>query len=621
MQVVFDAVLSSARGRSNSFVRGVALRWDGVVCGQQQFSASALNTFAGVDIASFSRLADDVVGWNQRALDLNATVARMVPVQIGCAGVPADIVDPVRTKLPAFLTALTADLDRIDPNDFRPISGVAHTDSPFDLLFKVRAAQVFDLAAHLAFLGAADLKAPTVRVVTGQLDRGRNLAYSTCRSTRDQKLQATLLTVLLVDPLLATAASFDQADMQTDVQFCGMPLRWKVLNAQGTVLQQADAGGIGPGFTTRAANLRLANAARIVLSGPLSALVCPVASQNNEQLTIAAGPLNGPPTQVQTLTPSGTNQYLQSTLDFDVATLQSQGVQKLVVARQGALCSGEFPGLTAHATIASIVLDANVPVQITATSLPGTIAGGAYNASVAVSGGTAPFVWTAAGLPAGLSIDPQTGTLGGSLANPGAFAIALGVTSADGTSAQTTLTLNVVADVAGTYVGSATDLTPPNETFPVTFEIRQSGNLVLLGNFLLELAPSGGLTLLGNTNGDFVLDPAKPITITFSGAFIGNRMEYTAATLSVDSRGTMMAAPSAVSSGSGPSQCPAGSNEPAAPRCLSPVPSPAYCAAGCAARAAASRRPRPARWSAGPARAASSGRRSRRAATRRRSSA
>ena len=497
-------MLSSARGRSNSFVRGVALRWDGVVCGQQQFSASALNTFAGVDIASFSRLADDVVGWNQRALDLNATVARMVPVQIGCAGVPADIVDPVRTKLPAFLTALTADLDRIDPNDFRPISGVAHTDSPFDLLFKVRAAQVFDLAAHLAFLGAADLKAPTVRVVTGQLDRGRNLAYSTCRSTRDQKLQATLLTVLLVDPLLATAASFDQADMQTDVQFCGMPLRWKVLNAQGTVLQQADAGGIGPGFTTRAANLRLANAARIVLSGPLSALVCPVASQNNEQLTIAAGPLNGPPTQVQTLTPSGTNQYLQSTLDFDVATLQSQGVQKLVVARQGALCSGEFPGLTAHATIASIVLDANVPVQITATSLPGTIAGGAYNASVASQRRHGAFRLDRRGAarrskhrPANRHIGRLTGQPWRLRHRPRRDQCRWNVCADDPHSQRRARRRrNLRRYRHGHYA--------PQRNVPGTFAIRQSGNLVLLGNSLLELAPSGGLTLLGNTNGDFV---------------------------------------------------------------------------------------------------------------------
>ena len=60
---------------------------------------------------------------------------------------------------------------------------------------------------------------------------------------------------------------------------------------------------------------------------------------------------------------------------------------------------------------------------------------------------------------------------------------------------------------------------------------------MLLGNILLELAPSGGLTLLGNTNGDFVLDPAQPIKNTFSGGFTGNRLEYTTVTLSADSLG------------------------------------------------------------------------------------
>ena len=39
---------------------------------------------------------------------------------------------------------------------------------------------------------------------------------------------------------------------------------------------------------------------------------------------------------------------------------------------------------------------------------------------------------------------------------------------------------------------------------------------------LCELAPSGTLTLLGFTDvGDFVVNPAKRITVTFTGGFVG----------------------------------------------------------------------------------------------------
>ena len=190
-----------------------------------------------------------------------------------------------------------------------------------------------------------------------------------------------MIEIVLTDPLLASAAAagaapFGQADLWTDIQFCGMPLHWKVVDSHGAVLQQGDAGGIGPGFTTTSAALNVGGAARIVLSGPLAALICPVASQNNEQLVFGSGPLVGTATNVQSITPSGTNQYLQSSSqDFDVATLLSQGAAKLVVARQGAICSGEFPGLTAHDAIATFALTSSIPVQITASSLPAATAG------------------------------------------------------------------------------------------------------------------------------------------------------------------------------------------------------------------------------------------------------
>lgn len=523
VQLAMASLLGRPAANTDARIRDDIGIWRDVVCAQQDFSVSALNSFNGVAIPTFTQLAQDVLQWDRFAQDLGDLVARVSgPAEPGCANVPADFAQPVRDRLPAFLAGVTADLDLLDPNVFSP-PAPSQAVGDFEVLYQKRSAELFDLAGIFAAAGADDLRNLTIRVVTGQLDRTRNIAYSTCRSTRNQELQAKLLGLVQV-PNIASAALFDLADLWSDIQFCGMPLHWKVIDANGAVLQQGDAGGIGPGFTTISATLKLAGAAKIVLSGPLAALICPnispngqqLVSQNNEQLVFSSGPLVGPATNVQTLTPSGTNQYLQSgSQDFDVATLMSQGAAKLAIGRQGAVCAGAFPGLTAHDTISTLVLDASspvVPVQITAASLPATAVGLGYSARVTSTGGSAPFTWTASGLPSALVLNTQTGVVNGVVTTPGSYTIAFGVTSADGSSANVTLTLDVVADVAGKYAGTVTDNVFGGVN-PVNGSVLQSKNLVLcdvngggLPFFLFELAPGGSLTFIGLAGKTFVAD-------------------------------------------------------------------------------------------------------------------
>jgi len=441
VRTVMEVVLGDPRGSTEPRVHAVTPTWRNVVCGQQQFFASALNTFAGVDIQTFEQRAKDVSIWNRHAHDLNTLDAKMSPPEPGCVGVPADVLDPVRAKLPTFLADVRQALDLLDPS----------VAADYTQLFGVRFADMFNLAADFAGLGASDLESATFGVVASELLRVRDVGYAQCRANRNQTVQSKLLKEALLDE---PRSPFTRDEVVQDVQFCGMPLHWKLLDGQGVVLQQGDAGGTGTGATIASVTLQATGAAKIVFSGPVSALLCPVGSQNNEQLAFSAGPAAGPFGIAKQLNPSNANGYLESgAFDIDVLPLLQQGAERLVVARQGGLCNGEFVTLGGHATLATFALN-RTPLQITTASLPGATVGTAYSATLAATGGAAPLVWSATGLPAGLSLNAQTGQISGTLTAAASGTVAIGVTSADGQSAQHSVSLTVSART--TFAGSVT---------------------------------------------------------------------------------------------------------------------------------------------------------------------
>lgn len=82
-------------------------------------------------------------------------------------------------------------------------------------------------------------------------------------------------------------------------------------------------------------------------------------------------------------------------------------------------------------------------LQITTSSLPRAIVGGAYVASLTATGGVAPYLWSTAGpLPAGIVLS-TAGVLSGVTQQGGSFTPAFTVRDAAGQTATATLTLNV----------------------------------------------------------------------------------------------------------------------------------------------------------------------------------
>jgi hypothetical protein len=70
---------------------------------------------------------------------------------------------------------------------------------------------------------------------------------------------------------------------------------------------------------------------------------------------------------------------------------------------------------------------------ITTTSLPNGTTGSAYSALIAVSGGTAPYSYSATGLPSGLSINKSTGAIAGTLPQDVAIKTTVAITVKDST--------------------------------------------------------------------------------------------------------------------------------------------------------------------------------------------
>ncbi|MBN3033716.1 MAG: putative Ig domain-containing protein [Candidatus Saganbacteria bacterium] len=89
---------------------------------------------------------------------------------------------------------------------------------------------------------------------------------------------------------------------------------------------------------------------------------------------------------------------------------------------------------------------ATPPPAITTTSLPNGTVGSAYGQTLAASGGTAPYTWsiTAGSLPAGLTLNAATGTIGGVPTTAQTANFTVQVTDAAGRTASTTLSLTIL---------------------------------------------------------------------------------------------------------------------------------------------------------------------------------
>jgi hypothetical protein len=115
------------------------------------------------------------------------------------------------------------------------------------------------------------------------------------------------------------------------------------------------------------------------------------------------------------------------------------------------------------------------PIAITTASLPSGVTGTAYSAPVNASGGTTPYVWSATGLPAGLSIDAASGVISGNPTTAGTSTVAVTVTDSTNPThltATKNLSLTIVSQLV---ITTASPLPGGSVNAPYSTTIAASG--------------------------------------------------------------------------------------------------------------------------------------------------
>jgi hypothetical protein len=134
----------------------------------------------------------------------------------------------------------------------------------------------------------------------------------------------------------------------------------------------------------------------------------------------------------------------------------------------------QSPAKTASATLPLSVTAAIAPLTITSTAVaPGT-SNQSYTATLSATGGTAPYIWSVTGLPAGLSVGGN-GVISGTPTATGNFFLAVAVTDSQSPAktASASLPLSVTAAIAplsitSTAVAGATSKQPYSATLSAT---------------------------------------------------------------------------------------------------------------------------------------------------------
>ncbi|WP_336293503.1 autotransporter domain-containing protein [Cronobacter dublinensis] len=121
-------------------------------------------------------------------------------------------------------------------------------------------------------------------------------------------------------------------------------------------------------------------------------------------------------------------------------------------------------GDSADATVSlTILAPTTVTIAPASGALPAATAGSAWSQTLSATGGSAPYTWTAHGLPAGISLNPATGALSGTPTTAGSFTFSVTAKEAGNVSATASYTLVVGAVTPGVTLA----VTPAAGALPV----------------------------------------------------------------------------------------------------------------------------------------------------------
>ena len=145
-------------------------------------------------------------------------------------------------------------------------------------------------------------------------------------------------------------------------------------------------------------------------------------------------------TLIGSVTPSDATNKTSSWISSDstVATVNSGGLISAVGPGTATITVITADGgKTASCYVTVTLTDIPKVITITTTSLDTGTVGLPYNVTMAASVGTSPYIWSATGLPVGLSINSSTGVVSGTPTAAGTSTVTVTVTTVDGSKTAT----------------------------------------------------------------------------------------------------------------------------------------------------------------------------------------
>lgn len=240
---------------------------------------------------------------------------------------------------------------------------------------------------------------------------------------------------------------------------------------------------LAPVVTSPAANATLTRSATFTVTGANF-----VNNGSGSQSTIL---LNGSP--VSTMFVNGTT--------LSTAAVLPLGTDTVAVVNPGG------------ATSAAVTFRVIAGLQITTTSLPQGTYQNSYSASLSAAGGVTPYLWSAIGLPAGLTLNTQTGAITGTVGETGNFTVVATVTDSQRSTASARFALNVPQPPTNLAFSTST---LPDATQSVAYSTTFAATGGSGSGYTFQLLNSGppGLTL--SSSGTLSGTPTTAGAFTFT---------------------------------------------------------------------------------------------------------
>lgn len=277
------------------------------------------------------------------------------------------------------------------------------------------------------------------------------------------------------------------------------PYTWSISGGQVPGLALNTATGALSGTPTAAGNysftIGVKDSAGTSLSGPFTLQVNTPALVITTAAALPAGTVGIAYSQTIAAT-GGTPPYRWGIASGSVAGLSIDSASGIISGVPTS--SGTFtPNITvtdasgAQTTKAfSLIINAGALGISTTSPLPDATAGTAYSQTFSAVGGTAPYTWSFSGFPAGLTGDPNAGTLSGVPNAAGSFQVAVRVTDSHLTTFVNVFSLNVDLPAVPTVSVSGPAQTLPASNVSATISLASAYVGDVTGTVSLVFTPT-----------------------------------------------------------------------------------------------------------------------------------